>query len=140
MFRYAVKVIKKKQMEAEGSTKEEDVRREIRIATSLTHPNIVVTTKGYETPEHFYIFMEPVVGGDLFDLVRKASYSNPSSWMNESLCRRLFGQLLEAFKARRMQRCRQARGNPPYDTACARASAASAVASTCTLWVSCTVT
>ena len=93
-----MKVIKKKQMADDGTTKEEDVRREIQIATSLHHVNIVTTVKGYETPEHFYIFMEPVVGGDLFDLVRKASYSNPSSWMNEKLCRRLFGQLLEAFK------------------------------------------
>lgn len=95
---YAIKVIKKKQMADEGSTTQDDVRREISIATSLNHPNIVVTSKGFETQEHFYIFMDPVIGGDLFDLVRKASYSNPSSWMNESLCRRLFGQLLEAFK------------------------------------------
>lgn len=95
---YAVKIIKKKQMAEEGSTKDEDVRREIQIATSLQHVNIVRTVKGFETPDHFYIFMEPIIGGDLFDLVRKASYSNPSSWMNETLCRRLFSQLLEAFK------------------------------------------
>ena len=124
-----MKVIKKKQMADEGSTSQDDVRREIRIACSLDHPNIVKTAKGFETPEHFYIFMEPIVGGDLFDLVRKASYSNPQvsassysydyyqyyentsafpttvdllstlqSWMNEALCRRLFRQLLEAFK------------------------------------------
>ena len=72
-----MKVIKKKQMADEGSTTQDDVRREIRIACSLDHPNIVKTAKGFETPEHFYIFMEPIVGGDLFDLVRKASYSNP---------------------------------------------------------------
>ena len=97
-LRYAVKVIKKKQMADEGSTTQDDVRREIRIACSLDHVNIVKTSKGFETPEHFYIFMEPITGGDLFDLVRKASYSNPQSWMNEALCRRLFRQLLEAFK------------------------------------------
>jgi len=95
---YALKVITKKKMEDDGTSAAEDVRREIEIACSLNHTHIVQTVKGYETTEKFYIVMEPVVGGDLFELVKKAAYGNPLSWMNEGLCCKIFRQLLDAFK------------------------------------------
>ena len=62
------------------------------------------TVKGYETTEKFYIVMEPVVGGDLFELVKKAAYGNPLSWMNEALCCKIFRQA-RSSSSRVFNRC-----------------------------------
>jgi calcium/calmodulin-dependent protein kinase I len=69
----AVKVIDRKKLSprAEGQ-----VRNEAKILMSLYHPNIIRCFDIYEEPSTFFIVMEIMEGGELFDrIVKKVFYS-----------------------------------------------------------------
>ena len=62
----AVKILYKKKME------EEDIlsfRTEIEILKSVDHPNIVRIIDDFEDSKHYYLVMDLMAGGELFDLI-----------------------------------------------------------------------
>ena len=63
--KYAVKIIKR---EADGST-DEAVLHEVAIMNHLDHPNIVNVVDFFEEPDNYYIVMELMSGGDVFDRI-----------------------------------------------------------------------
>ncbi|XP_065217888.1 calcium/calmodulin-dependent protein kinase type 1 isoform X2 [Planococcus citri] len=69
---YAVKIIDKKALKG----KEDSLENEIRVLRRLTHPNIVQLLETYEDKNKYYLVMELVTGGELFDrIVAKGSYT-----------------------------------------------------------------
>ena len=85
---YAVKKIEKKKL-----TKEDDwaLRNEVSIMSQLRHPNIVQLEVAYESKNCYFLVMELVTGGELFErLLDKRSYS-------EREARNLVRILLEAL-------------------------------------------
>lgn len=87
--RVAIKCIKRDSME------EEDVQaifQEVRVLESLNHPNIVHLFEFFEEPSHYYMVLEVINGGELFDrIVAKTFY-------NEKEARDLVVVLLRALK------------------------------------------
>jgi len=70
----AVKVIDKK--EAGSQQDERRLRTEIDILTRVKHQNIVCLRDIFEDPNHLYIVMELISGGELFDkIVERGSFS-----------------------------------------------------------------
>ncbi|KAK2142313.1 hypothetical protein LSH36_971g00059 [Paralvinella palmiformis] len=70
--------------------KEESLQNEIDVLRRLKHPNIVELLDVYEDKTHFYLAMELVTGGELFDrIVEKGSYT-------EKDASHLIRQVLEA--------------------------------------------
>ncbi len=67
----AVKVVTRAEMSAED---EESLRSEVKILTSLHHPNIVKAHEFFEEDKYFYIVMEFLSGGELFDRIVKKTY------------------------------------------------------------------
>ena len=54
-----------------------DIEKEVRILTTLQHPHILRLLNFYDEPEFYYMVLELVSGGDLFDrVVRPIDYSN----------------------------------------------------------------
>ena len=52
------------------------LRREVRILESLNHPNIVRFIQFYEEPSTFFLVLEAIHGGELFDrLAKKTVFS-----------------------------------------------------------------
>ena len=85
----AVKVLARSRMDAET---EQGVRNEISLLQSLSHPNIVAAHDFFEEPDHFYVVMEKVSGGELFDrIVTKTFYT-------EKEARATARQILEGVK------------------------------------------
>lgn len=71
--KYAVKCIKKQQIEGEDIKL---LKREIQIMKQLDHPNILKLYEVYEDDEKFYLVMELVQGKELFDkIVERGQYS-----------------------------------------------------------------
>ncbi|XP_076294794.1 calcium/calmodulin-dependent protein kinase I isoform X3 [Lasioglossum baleicum] len=69
---YAVKIIDKKALKG----KEDSLENEIKVLRRLTHPNIVQLLETFEDKQKFYLIMELVTGGELFDrIVEKGSYT-----------------------------------------------------------------
>lgn len=69
----AVKVIKRQSMTRE---QEESLRSEVAILTSLNHPNVVRALDFFEEKDYFYVVMEIITGGELFDrIVKKVCYA-----------------------------------------------------------------
>jgi calcium/calmodulin-dependent protein kinase I len=69
----AIKCINRKDLSAED---EESIRSEINIMKSLDHPNIVKFVDSFEEEKFFYVVLEFLPGGELFDrLVQKTFYS-----------------------------------------------------------------
>jgi serine/threonine protein kinase len=67
-----------KQIERAKLAPEDDasVKSEVHILSNLHHPNIVALLDFYIDPEHYYMVMERVDGGELFDrIVSKSFYS-----------------------------------------------------------------
>jgi len=86
---YAVKIIKRKEM---GQSDDEDVMNEVAVLQSLKHPNIVQLNDFYEEKDYFYLVMEYMTGGDVFDrIVDHRQYT-------EKDARDLIKCLLEAVK------------------------------------------
>uniref|UniRef100_A0A0X3PH78 Protein kinase domain-containing protein n=1 Tax=Schistocephalus solidus TaxID=70667 RepID=A0A0X3PH78_SCHSO len=63
----AIKIVDKFRIEG----KERMLRRELRILRRCNHTNIVKLQEEFETPTQFYLVMELVEGGDLFELISK---------------------------------------------------------------------
>lgn len=69
----AVKILTRAKMDAEH---EKSLRYEVDLMSALNHPNIVRFFDFYEEKEYFYVVMEIITGGELFDrIVRKTCYS-----------------------------------------------------------------
>ncbi len=55
---------------------EENLRREVEILMTLNHPNIVKVLDFYQEEQYFYVVLEHMSGGELFDrLMEKAVYT-----------------------------------------------------------------
>jgi calcium/calmodulin-dependent protein kinase I len=68
----AAKIIKRSGL---APYEEEMIRQEIKIMKSLNHPNIVRCYDYFETDETFYIILELLPGGELFDRIMQHSYT-----------------------------------------------------------------
>uniref|UniRef100_A0A1I8IY04 Protein kinase domain-containing protein n=1 Tax=Macrostomum lignano TaxID=282301 RepID=A0A1I8IY04_9PLAT len=82
----AIKCIKKRAIKAPGRASEKDkqeaqgreesLKNEIRVLKRLRHPNIVQLYDVLEDKDQYYLVMELVTGGELFDrIVEKGSYT-----------------------------------------------------------------
>jgi calcium/calmodulin-dependent protein kinase I len=70
---YAVKIINRSKLSPED---EAAVLSEARILESISHPNIVKLMDLYIEPVSYYMIMEKVIGGELFDrIIAKTAYS-----------------------------------------------------------------
>jgi serine/threonine protein kinase len=75
---FAVKVIERKQPSRKSvkRTMAEMVLREVAILDSLKHPNIIEIKEIFEDDEYFYLVMERMRGGDVFDkLIQIKNYN-----------------------------------------------------------------
>ena len=68
----AVKILDKEKIEDEIDI--ERIIREIEILKSIHHPNIAQMYETYSTIHNFYLMMEYVAGGDLFDYITSHNY------------------------------------------------------------------
>ncbi|CAL9683011.1 unnamed protein product [Knipowitschia caucasica] len=69
---FAVKCIPKKALKG----KESSIENEIAVLRKIKHENIVALEDIYESPEHLYLIMQLVSGGELFDrIVEKGFYT-----------------------------------------------------------------
>lgn len=85
----AIKVVSRTKLPLED---EEALRDEVDILKRLDHPHIVRLYDFFEEPNFFYIALEHIEGGELFDrIVKKTFY-------NEKEARDLVFMLLNAIK------------------------------------------
>ena len=71
--RLAVKIIKREGLKA---SEDEAVMNEVAVVRSLKHDNIVNFVDFYEEPDYFFLVMELMEGGDVFDrIVEKTQYT-----------------------------------------------------------------
>eukprot|EP00178_Gracilaria_changii_P013726 TRINITY_DN386_c0_g5_i1.p2 TRINITY_DN386_c0_g5~~TRINITY_DN386_c0_g5_i1.p2 ORF type:complete len:614 (-),score=77.80 TRINITY_DN386_c0_g5_i1:7285-9126(-) len=70
---------------------ENDIRKEIRIMTYLSHPNIVSMKNVLVTPTKIYIVMELVTGGELYDEIVRHKR------LDEATSRLYFQQIVDAL-------------------------------------------
>ena len=69
----AVKIVTRSKLNA---TDEANLKREVGILFSLDHPNIVKVLDFFEEDRFFYVVLEKMCGGELFDrLMEKAVYT-----------------------------------------------------------------
>lgn len=88
-LRVAVKIVNRKSLTKED---EAGITQEVDILKSIYHPNIVKLYDFHIEPGYFYVVMECIEGGELFDrIVKKTSY-------NEKEARDLAIVLLKAIK------------------------------------------
>jgi calcium/calmodulin-dependent protein kinase I len=89
-LKYACKITKKELLQSE-----EDIvaiTGEIEILKKLNHPSIVGCIDNFEDAEHFYVILDLMQGGELFDrIVQKAHY-------NEAEARNLFITITRGIK------------------------------------------
>lgn len=64
----AIKIIFRRRL---SKLLEERTRNEVKILQSLIHPNIVQAYDFYENDHHFFIVLEKVTGGELFERISK---------------------------------------------------------------------
>lgn len=70
---FAVKIIKREGLKASD---DEAVMNEVAVVQSLDHPHIVRFVNFYEEPDYFFLVMELMAGGDVFDrIVKKTHYT-----------------------------------------------------------------
>ena len=85
----AVKIVSRGKLERED---ELSLRIEVEVLMSLNHPNIVQALDFFEEEDYFYVVLEYLEGGELFErLIQKAVYT-------EGEARDLFMVLLKAVK------------------------------------------
>jgi calcium/calmodulin-dependent protein kinase (CaM kinase) II/calcium/calmodulin-dependent protein kinase I len=68
---FAVKIIKREGLKASD---DEAVMNEVAIVKSLDHPHVVHFCNFYEEPDYFFLVMELMAGGDVFDRVVQKTY------------------------------------------------------------------
>lgn len=64
---WAVKCVDRSKLEAED---EEALRIEVEVMQSLRHPHIVQLREVFDTERTFYMVLDLMTGGELFDRVR----------------------------------------------------------------------
>ena len=70
----------------------ESLMNEVNIMKSISHPNVIQLKEVYDSPNEFYMVMEMINGGELFDrIVDVGKYS-------EKDAARLFSQILDACR------------------------------------------
>ncbi|RPD82717.1 kinase-like protein, partial [Lentinus tigrinus ALCF2SS1-7] len=89
----AIKIIKK---EGRTPAELENIRREVTLHGFVSdHPNVVTVHDNIEDDKYFYIILEYIPGGDLFDQINgKQLYIN-----NDGLLRSAFLSLIDAVEA-----------------------------------------
>jgi len=71
--KFAVKIIKREGLKASD---DEAVMNEVAVVRSLKHENIVQFVDFFEEPDYFFLVMELMTGGDVFDrIVEKTHYT-----------------------------------------------------------------
>lgn len=85
----AIKYIKKNKVQDETDLCR--LRREIRIMSSLSHPNIINIREVFENKDRIILVMECALGGELYD------YINDRQKLTESNARSLFRQITSAI-------------------------------------------
>jgi len=88
---YALKVINKTEITA---VYEQKLNNEIKILKKLNHPNIVKLYDVIETAESYYLILEYISGGDLYDLVTSPDFSKLQ--INDK--KRIFNQIAGAVQ------------------------------------------
>jgi serine/threonine protein kinase len=68
---FAVKIIKREGLKA---SEDEAVMNEVAVVKSLEHPHIVRFCNFYEEPDYFFLVMELMAGGDVFDRIVQKTY------------------------------------------------------------------
>jgi calcium/calmodulin-dependent protein kinase I len=69
----AVKVVTRAGLEKED---EDSLRSEVAILTALGHPNIIKAFEFFEEEKYFYLVLEYLDGGELFDRIVKKTFYN----------------------------------------------------------------
>lgn len=69
----AVKIVKRQGLTDED---EESLRSEVQILLKLRHPNIVQAFDFFEETQQFYVILEYIDGGELFDRIVKKTFYN----------------------------------------------------------------
>lgn len=87
--RVAVKIITRKDL---SEADDESLRQEVAILGKLRHPNITRLVDFFEEPEHYYVVLEYLDGGELFDRIVKKTY------YSEKEARDLVFTVLKAIK------------------------------------------
>ncbi|XP_028396763.1 serine/threonine-protein kinase Chk2-like isoform X2 [Dendronephthya gigantea] len=98
--KFAIKIISKKQFSnLKTSKRDTEVSDEVDILKKLDHPCIVKVFDVVDTPESFFIVLELVEGGELFDRVVSKSK------LEERIAKLLFYQMLLAVKPENVLLC-----------------------------------
>lgn len=85
----AVKIVNRRNLSADD---EASLRQEVKILQELSHPNIVGCIDFFEEEKQFYVVLEYLDGGELFDRIVQKTY------FNEKEARDLVVVLLIALK------------------------------------------
>ncbi|XP_011613575.2 serine/threonine-protein kinase Chk2 isoform X3 [Takifugu rubripes] len=89
--KYAVKIIKKKNFQSEG-TASRNAQTEIEILQRIDHPCLIKTLDFYQTDDSYYIVLELMEGGELFHRVKSRQQ------LCESVTKLYFYQMLRAVQ------------------------------------------
>ena len=90
----AVKVMDLRRMRMTGSGSIDKVRKEMRVHKTLRHPNVVRLYTWFEERNFYYLIMEHVRGGDLFEFLAAMEVEQVS----EDQAKYMFKQLLQAVE------------------------------------------
>ncbi|XP_054628569.1 coiled-coil domain-containing protein 180-like [Dunckerocampus dactyliophorus] len=88
--KFAVKIINKKNFQSEG-TATRNAQTEIEILQRIDHPCLIKTQDFYQTDDSFFIVLELMEGGELFQRVKVGQLS-------ESVAKLYFYQMLQAVQ------------------------------------------
>ena len=88
-FKVAIKVIHKTKLKDNI----DDIKEEVRILTSLDHPNIVKYYETYDDVKFMYLVMDYCPGGELFDKI----LAQKNQLFTESDAAKIMKQLLRAI-------------------------------------------
>ncbi|KAJ3445548.1 serine/threonine-protein kinase brsk2-like protein [Anaeramoeba flamelloides] len=89
--KYAVKIMTKKEFENRSETLER-ARREIAVQKLIKHPNLIKLYDVYETKNYFFMILEYIPGGELFDYIVK------NVRIQSSEARKFFQQIIYAVE------------------------------------------
>lgn len=88
----AVKTINKKDFPASLGTATRNAEREIQILKKIDHPCLIKTEDFFQTDDSYYIVLELMEGGELFDRVKSKNQ------IEESIAKLYFYQMLKAVE------------------------------------------